>query len=156
MPPEGPGLWGQGHMSKGMLYIFVASILVDTPLCLWFLGVLNLQVHPQTPQAPQPPQTPDPTNPYKGFVVCGGKLKFTAIAQEFSAIAPNLGAIAPKFGAIAQRFGAIARNLGAIAPKFGATAQRLGAIAPNLGTIAQCLWGLAWGLWDRAELPPIF
>ena len=45
VPPEGPGLWGQGHMSKGMFYLFVASFLVDTSLCFWCLGALNLQVH---------------------------------------------------------------------------------------------------------------
>ena len=44
MPPEGPGLWGQGHMSKEMIYIFVAGILVDTALCLWCLGASNLHV----------------------------------------------------------------------------------------------------------------
>ena len=41
MPPEGPGLWGQGHMSKEMIYIFVAGILVDTSLCF---GVSVLRI----------------------------------------------------------------------------------------------------------------
>ena len=44
MPPEGPGLWGQGHMSKEMIYIFVAGILVDKSLCFWCLGASNLHV----------------------------------------------------------------------------------------------------------------
>ena len=44
VPPEGAGLWGQGHMSKGMIYIFVAGILVDTSLCFWCLGASNLHV----------------------------------------------------------------------------------------------------------------
>ena len=44
MPPEGPGLWGQEHMSKGMIYIFVAGILVDASLCFWCLGASNLLV----------------------------------------------------------------------------------------------------------------
>ena len=44
MPPEGPGLWGQGHMSKEMICIFVAGILVDASLCVWCLGASNLHV----------------------------------------------------------------------------------------------------------------
>ena len=44
MPPEGPGLWGQGHMSKGMIYIFVAGILVHTFLCFGCLGASNLHI----------------------------------------------------------------------------------------------------------------
>ena len=44
VPPEGPGLWGQGHMSKEMINIFVAGILVDASLCFWCLGASNLHV----------------------------------------------------------------------------------------------------------------
>ena len=44
MPPEPGTLWGQEHMSKGMIYIFVAGILVDTSLCFWCLGASNLHV----------------------------------------------------------------------------------------------------------------
>ena len=44
VPPEGPGLWGQGHMSKEMTYVFVAGILVDMSLCFWCLGASNLHV----------------------------------------------------------------------------------------------------------------
>ena len=44
VPPEGPGLWGHGHMSKGMFYMVVAGILVDTSCCFWCLCALNFLV----------------------------------------------------------------------------------------------------------------
>ena len=44
VPPEGPGLWGHGHMSKGMFYMVVAGILVDTSCCCWCLCALNFLV----------------------------------------------------------------------------------------------------------------
>ena len=36
--------WGYGHMSKGMLYMVVAGILVDTSSCVWCLCALNVHV----------------------------------------------------------------------------------------------------------------